>query len=274
LNRTVRAKPANEGQIATLFTHRLPRLIQFLGPACLLACTLSAQVASPTGQSNSKQPPAATTQSAPSALAPRLNTSKPGPPQSTAEVEPPPVPVQTETGQLDGASYRIDIPQNWNHSLVIYFHGYEAKPKTFEQQHPPGRILQQVLNRGFAVAQSGYSTGGWAVARALHETDAVRSRFVHEHGNPRETYVMGHSMGGLMTVMALEQHPDTYAGGLALCGVLAPADLVMQRAFANRVAFDAFFPGILPDVDHIPDSFMIRSRARARAPPPLACTPR
>ena len=68
---------------------------------------------------------------------------------------------------------------------------------------------------------------------------------------------MGHSMGGLLTVMALEQHPEDYAGGLALCGVLAPADLVMQRAFADLVAFDAFFPGVLPEVDRIPSSFMM-----------------
>ena len=52
-----------------------------------------------------------------------------------------------------------------------------------------------------------------------------------------------------------ETNPKDYAGGLALCGVLAPADLVMQRAFANRVAFDAFFPGVLPNVDAIPPSF-------------------
>ena len=68
---------------------------------------------------------------------------------------------------------------------------------------------------------------------------------------------MGHSMGGLLTVMALEQRPDNYAGGLALCGVLAPTDLVMQRAFANRVAFDAFFPGVLPEVDRIPPTFQM-----------------
>ncbi len=53
---------------------------------------------------------------------------------------------------------------------------------------------------------------------------------------------MGHSMGGLLTLMGLEQDAKEYAGGLALCGVLAPADLIMQRAFANRVAFDVSSP--------------------------------
>jgi hypothetical protein len=64
-------------------------------------------------------------------------------------------------------------------------------------------------------------------------------------------------------VLTLEQHWQDYAGGLALCGVLTPADLVMQRAFANRVAFDAFFPGTLPDVEHIPEDFRMNDPVTA-----------
>ena len=32
------------------------------------------------------------------------------------------------TGVRDGASYRIDIPANWNHELIVYYHGYQHKP--------------------------------------------------------------------------------------------------------------------------------------------------
>jgi pimeloyl-ACP methyl ester carboxylesterase len=146
--------------------------------------------------------------------------------------------------------------------LVLYFHGYEQKPAIFapgadSKPHPPTRILQQILNRGYAVAETGYSVGGWAVAAAAKDMDNLRRYFLRKYGTPKEVLVMGHSMGGLLTLMTLEQHPDNYAGGLSICGVLAPADWMMQRAFANRVAFDALFPGILPDVDHIPDTFSI-----------------
>jgi pimeloyl-ACP methyl ester carboxylesterase len=167
------------------------------------------------------------------------------------------VPVETETGTIDGASFRIDVPKNWNRGLVVYFHGYEPKPIFFDPKYPPGRILQEILNRGYAVARSGYAVGGWAVPQAATESEALRRHFRRKYGAPRETFLMGHSMGGLITVMSLEEDPKDYAGGLAICGVLAPADLVMQRAFATRVAFDALFPGILPDVEHIPSSFMM-----------------
>jgi pimeloyl-ACP methyl ester carboxylesterase len=221
-----------------------------------------AQVVSTAGQENEKgsqeRQPAAS-----SSLQLQLQTlDRPAEKQSLV-VEPSPVPVSTELGEINGASFRIDIPQQgWNKGLVMYFHGYEQKPRVFalgadSKPYPPSRVLQQLLNRGYAVAESGYSTGGWAVSAAAQDQETLRRYFVKKYGAPKEIFAMGHSMGGLLTVMALEQHPDAYSGGLALCGVLAPAHWVMQRAFANRVAFDALFPGILPDVEHIPDSFSI-----------------
>lgn len=229
----------------------------------LIAFTAHAQASGP-GASGGGDTSATTQQAhprAPTPVAPAQTgstasaaTTKADAPTTPAEHD---VAVQTETGTVDGASYRIDVPKNWNRGLVLYFHGYEPKPIVFDPKYPPGRILQEILNRGYAVARSGYATGGWALPQAATETEALRRHFRRKFGAPRETFVMGHSMGGLLTVMSLEDEPGKYAGGLALCGVLAPADLVMQRAFANRVAFDALFPGVLPDVEHIPTTFMM-----------------
>ena len=175
------------------------------------------------------------------------------------------VPARTEEGQLGGSSFRIDIPSatdtSWNRKLVIYFHGYQSEPQRFRNNpstntpNPPSRLVSQLLQRGYAVAQPGYSTGGWAIATAPADAETLRKYFSSHYDAPLETYVVGQSMGGLLTVLTLEQHARQYAGGLSLCGVLTPADEIMQRAFANRVAFDAFFPGILPDVEHIPPGF-------------------
>lgn len=223
---------------------------------------VSAQTIGPTSQDAGKanqgkqQPQASASAQLPS------RTEKPSE-KAAIPAEPSPVSVSTEFGELNGASFRIDIPQQgWNHGLVMYFHGYEQKPRTFAlgadgRPYPPSRVLQQILNRGYAVAESGYSAGGWAIAAAFRDVEFLRRYFVKKYGPTREILAMGHSMGGLLTVMSLEQRGDVYSGGLSLCGVLAPANWVMQRAFANRVAFDALFPGILPDVEHIPDSFSI-----------------
>jgi pimeloyl-ACP methyl ester carboxylesterase len=208
------------------------------------SASTSAQVSPSSNQAgqsgrSSATAPASTPNPAPASA----NPADPAPPAPT-------VPVTTEIGKINGASFRIDVPKNWNHGLVLYFHGYQQTPQVFEPKYPPSRVLQEILNRG-------YAAGGWAVPQAASETDALRRYFRKKYGQPRETFLVGHSMGGLLTLMGLEQDAKEYAGGLALCGVLAPADLMMQRAFANRVAFDAFFPGVLPDVEHIPPTFMM-----------------
>ncbi len=183
------------------------------------------------------------------------------------------VPVATEEGTINDSSFRIDVPaatpRSWNHRLVIYYHGYQPEPQIFRMNpatnkpNAPARLIQQLLARGYAVAQPGYKAGGWAIASAPGDGEALRKYFSSHYGSPRETLIVGQSMGGLLTVLTLEQHPRDYAGALAMCGVLAPADLVMQRAFANRVAFDAFFPGVLPDVEHIPAGFHMNDPATA-----------
>jgi pimeloyl-ACP methyl ester carboxylesterase len=232
---------------------QLRRLVLFL----LIASTAHPQTAHPAAPAANPAP----ANSGSAKAAPASSSIGDSPTAPTLATPPPPtppaVPVQSETGTINGASFRIDIPKNWNRGLVLYFHGYEPKPLTFDPKYPPGRVLQEILNRGYAVARSGYATGGWAIPQAASESEALRRHFRRKYGAPRETFLMGHSMGGLLTLMALEEDPRDYAGGLAVCGVLAPADLVMQRAFATRVAFDALFPGILPDVEHIPPTFMM-----------------
>ncbi len=181
------------------------------------------------------------------------------------------VQARTEEGQLNGSAFRIDIPDakpdSWNRKLVMYYHGYQSEPQLFRMDpathhpNPPSRLIAQLLERGYAVAQPGYRAGGWAIATAPGDAEDLRRYFGKHYGRVEQAFVLGQSMGGLLTVLTLEQHPHDYAGGLALCGVLAPADLVMQRAFANRVAFDAFFPGVLPDVEHIPTDFRMNDPA-------------
>jgi hypothetical protein len=38
--------------------------------------------------------------------------------------------AKIEKGDIDGASYRIQIPSKWNHGLVMYAHGYRPRGGT------------------------------------------------------------------------------------------------------------------------------------------------
>lgn len=150
-----------------------------------------------------------------------------------------------EAGEIAGAAFRIDKPETWNGGLVMYCHGYSAQPGRFDASKPD-RVAAIFTAKGFAVAQSGYAGGGWAVEQALHDTEALRAYFVRKYGRPKETFVTGHSMGGLLTAALLESNPAAYDGGLALCGALGPAYWgILRHYFDVRVVFDYYFPGAL-----------------------------
>ena len=161
----------------------------------------------------------------------------------------------TEVGMLDGAPYRIDIPNDWNHSLVVYYHGYATRGVTFHvaQQLEDGQ--RPVLERHYAIVQSAYSQPGWAVQQAYPETEQLRRYFTHTYGAPRETYVAGVSMGGALTMITLELNPKPYLGGLDLCGAVGPTSESFERRFALRAAFDFYFPGVMPPLVPSPPDY-------------------
>jgi len=188
----------------------------------------------------------------------------------------------TEVGELSGAQYRIDIPTNWNHALVVYFHGYSEGVFTYKADGPLNEQTQPIFDRGYAIIQSGYSAPGWALAEAYPETEELRQYFLKKYEKPAEgkkaakqmeTIVAGGSMGGALVVATLELNPRPYAGGLALCGSVGPTDLAFQRRFAWRAAFDFYFPGLLPALVPSPPGFRESHALREKVMDALKANP-
>ncbi len=167
-----------------------------------------------------------------------------------------PVPATTERGTLEGAAYRIDIPNGWNHNLVVFFHGYSVTPVTWQKNERISPMFDGMLRRGYAVIQSAYSATGWAVEEGAADTRRLRKAFFEKHGQPKQTLVAGMSMGGTLTAMTIETEPDVYAGALSLCGAIEPTDRLMQRDFALRAAFDFYFPNVLGPLVPVAADFM------------------
>ena len=161
----------------------------------------------------------------------------------------------TEVGILDGAAYRIDIPNDWNHSLVVYFHGYRMHGETFHIAEALKGPQFPLFERHYAIAQSAYSQSGWALPQAYPETEQLRRYFTHAYGQPHETYVAGESMGGALTMITLELNAKPYLGGLDLCGAVGPTSEAFERRFAFRAAFDFYFPGVMPPLVPSPPDY-------------------
>ena len=152
----------------------------------------------------------------------------------------------TDSGTLDRAPYRVDIPGNWNGELVMLLHGYEPKGVPRETPWAQNEAAPIFLSQGFAVAESAYSSQGWAVAEAVPDNERLRSYFVGKYGTPLHTYLVGFSLGGHIALASLEKYPRHYSGALSLCGVNVPAAFAFSDSvLTSLVAFDQLFPDMM-----------------------------
>jgi pimeloyl-ACP methyl ester carboxylesterase len=147
-----------------------------------------------------------------------------------------------DTGVLEGAPYRVDIPVNWNGELVMQLHGFEPIGTPRATPKPLGNEAPSFLAAGYAVAQSSFASQGWAVDDGLRDNERLRAWFVHQHGQPEHTWLVGFSMGGYIALASLEHYGKHYDGALSMCGANVPGTRVFDDVLTSLVAFDYFFP--------------------------------
>lgn len=147
--------------------------------------------------------------------------------------------VTTLTGSFpDGATYLIEVPANWNGTLLLYSHGYVV-PGAANPAHDVGDPLTRffLLTNGFALAGSSYATTGWAVDQAFVDQIAVLNTFSSLVGSPARTIAWGHSLGGIITAGLVQKFPNRFAGALPMCGVVAGGVGTWNQALDSAFAF-------------------------------------
>ena len=126
-------------------------------------------------------------------------------------------------GVQAGAGYRIEVPDQWNGDLVMYAHGFRGDNPELTVSNPS--IRAHLISRGYAWAASSYRANGYVPGIGARDTHTLVGRFKGLIGHPTHVYIMGHSMGGHVTGVSVEQWPQTYAGALPMCGVMGDAEL-------------------------------------------------
>ena len=182
-----------------------------------------------------------------------LLTAVPGPAlaQEVAPAQAQAPPCDPDGVQASGAVYRICMPSVWNRTLVVYAHGYVDPTQPVgipeDQLGVPGlNIPDTVTLLGYAFAASGYSVNGLAVQEGVADLLDVVEIFTAKHGAPDRVLLVGVSEGGLITALSVEQFPQIYAGGLAICGPVGGFQPQVAYFGDFRAAFDYFFPSLLP----------------------------
>ena len=162
--------------------------------------------------------------------------------------------AKIDSGAISNANYRIVFPANWQKKLVMYAHGYQfmGSPKLSKD---PGWLKQitPFLERGYAVAASDYQYQGLALAQGVDDTEALRKYFYQKYGKPDSTFMVGHSMGGGVTLAIMENYPEAYQGALPLCPLSSRPYLQCRKEFDMYATFNGLFPNIVPSLATIFD---------------------
>jgi pimeloyl-ACP methyl ester carboxylesterase len=122
-----------------------------------------------------------------------------------------------------GAGYRIEVPANWNGDLVLYAHGYRGEGLELTVSDPP--IRNHLIAEGYAWAASSYRANGYVPGTGALDTHRLLQRFGGLVGLPNRVYLIGTSMGGHVTGVAIEQWPHSFDGAQPECGVMGDNEL-------------------------------------------------
>ncbi len=126
-------------------------------------------------------------------------------------------------GVHKGAGYRIEVPKNWNGSLVVHCHGYRGEVPELTVDLPDLRGYW--VKNGYAWGTSSFSTNSYDPKTGVKDIHNLAMFFNGLVGKPKHIYLMGRSMGGHIIGLAIEQYPEIFDGAVALCGVMGDSEL-------------------------------------------------
>jgi pimeloyl-ACP methyl ester carboxylesterase len=164
--------------------------------------------------------------------------------------------VTTTTGSLaDGATYLIQVPAAWNGTLLLYSHGYTV-PGSANPARDGGDpvTIQVLLQNGYALAGSSYTTTGWAIHEALSDQITLLDLFGSTVGRPTRTIAWGHSLGGIITAGLIQRNPARFDAAMPMCGVLSGGVGTWNQGLDSAFAFQTLLgAGTSLEIIHISD---------------------
>lgn len=149
------------------------------------------------------------------------------------------------TGQSDGgAFFKIIVPDAWNGDLVIWNHGFSLGPIGPVSNLDLGPLAQLQLVEGYAVAASSYQQRGWSVFKTNNDLQNLVDAFKVNFGMPNNVILTGASLGGTVTVAAVEKaNLGNVAGAYTFCGANA-GSRNWDGALDLRLIYDAVCDGV------------------------------
>ena len=116
----------------------------------------------------------------------------------------------------------MDMPADWNGTVLLFSHGYRPAGSPIPPRTPPTtRRRRCSLTQGYALIGSSYATTGWARdGRGTRPARHPRRLHRRASGEARRTIAWGQSLRRIVTTAIAERHPGRIDGSLAMCGLV------------------------------------------------------
>jgi hypothetical protein len=156
------------------------------------------------------------------------------------------------SGEINGAPYRIRVPEVWNGTLLIFAHGYRDKadhPGEIDNRNadvaPNAALEAPLLTQGFALAGTAYKDNGWSIGDAIQDVKNLAVFFRDNVSPPQRTIIVAASLGTFVGFKSMEQFGGIFDGALCLCAAGAGATRLWDSGVPLYLAYDVVF-GIPP----------------------------
>lgn len=176
------------------------------------------------------------------------------------------VPVNSCIGATsDGAPYAMQVPANFNGTVIVYSHGYRPNVNVIEgipgyggykvtntPETAPGQssrdltVTNYLLGKGYALAGSGFARQGWNADSALLTNKELIETFKTKFTTTKKVMVWGQSLGGIITQLMQEKYPNLVNVSAPLCvadNINAELKTAGDFLWGFKVLFDSSIKG-------------------------------
>ena len=171
------------------------------------------------------------------------------------------VPVNSCAGLTsDGAPYAMQVPANFNGTVLIYSHGYRPNVDVIQgipgyggykvnntPETAPGQgsrdltVTNYLLSKGYALAGSGFARQGWNADSALATNKELIATFKSKFPTTKKVMAWGQSLGGIITQLMQEKYPELLNVSAPLCvadNISAELKMAGDFLWGFKVLFD------------------------------------
>ena len=175
-------------------------------------------------------------------------------------------PLQSCQGTTaDGAPYAMQVPANFNGTVLLYSHGYRPNvpvpvgipgyggytvtntPETAPGQSDKNMApTQALLSQGYALMGSGFSRQGWNLDAALATNVELIDTFKKKFTTTTKVVAWGQSLGGIITQALAEKYPTLINAAAPLCmadNVNAELTMAGDFLWGTKVLFNPAIKG-------------------------------